>query len=93
MQPKWEKDIAGTNIFFSFFMLFHFEMFRSIPPNPTKSLEYYKKACDEGNLGEACHRYSAYFIKGMKNICEKNMEEAFKYSLKGMVRSGVRALS
>ena len=25
----------------------------------------------------------------MKNICEKNMEEAFKYSLKGMVHSGM----
>jgi len=55
---------------------------RSVPPNATNSLNFYKKACDEGNLAEACHRYSAFFIRGMKNVCQKNMEEAFKYSLK-----------
>ena len=58
---------------------------RSVPPNATNSLNFYKKACDEGNLAEACHRYSAFFIRGMKNVCQKNMEEAFKYSLKGKI--------
>ena len=33
-------------------------------------------------MAEACHRYSAMFIKGVKDVCEKNMAEAFKYSLK-----------
>lgn len=55
---------------------------RTVPPNPTKSLSSFKRACDEGDLAEACHRYSAMFIKGVQNVCEKNMEEAFKYSLK-----------
>ena len=41
-----------------------------------------RKACDEGDMAEACHRYSAMFIKGVKDVCEKNMAEAFKYSLK-----------
>jgi len=55
---------------------------RTVPPNPALGRDYYKKACDEGDLAEACHRYSALFIKGVKNVCEKNMAEAFKYSLK-----------
>ena len=42
----------------------------------------HRKACDEGDLAEACHRYSALFIKGVKDVCDKNMAEAFKYSLK-----------
>ena len=56
---------------------------RTTPPNPALSLKYFRKACDEGNLAEACHMYSGYFIKGLKDVCSKNMEEAFKYSLKG----------
>jgi len=55
---------------------------RSVPPNPSLALGYYKKACDEGEIAEACHRYSAMFIRGIKDVCEKNMAEAFKYSLK-----------
>ena len=42
----------------------------------------FRKACDEGDNAEACHRYSAIFINGIKDVCEKNMTEAFKYSLK-----------
>ena len=85
MQLKWEKVITGTNKLLRNELLLckYFKSCRSQPPNPSKSLEFYKKACDEGNIGEACHRYSAFFIRGMKNVCEKNMEEAFKYALKG----------
>ena len=46
-------------------------------------MDYYRKACDEGNIAEACHRYSALFIRGTKGACDKNMKEAFTYSLKG----------
>ena len=56
---------------------------RTVPPNPAMSLKYFRKACDDGKLAEACHMYSGFFIKGMKDVCSKNMEEAFKYSLKG----------
>ena len=42
----------------------------------------FRKACDEGDNAEACHRYSALFINGIENVCEKNMSVAFKYSLK-----------
>ena len=56
-------------------------------PDPSRSLDYYRKACDEGHIAEACHRYSAFFIKGMKGACDKNMKEAFTYSLKGIFPS------
>lgn len=55
---------------------------RTAAPDPSRSLDYYRKACDEGHIAEACHRYSAFFIKGMKGACDKNMQEAFTYSLK-----------
>ena len=42
----------------------------------------FRKACGEGDNAEACHRYSALFINGIENVCEKNMSVAFKYSLK-----------
>ena len=56
-------------------------------PDPSRSLDYYRKACDEGSIAEACHRYSAFFIKGTKGACDKNMQEAFAYSLKGIIPS------
>ena len=56
---------------------------RKDPPNPSQARESYRKACDEGNIAEACHRLSAFYIKGLPQVCEKNMQEAFKYSLKG----------
>ena len=62
---------------------YYLSFIRTVAPDPSRSLEYYKKACDEGNIAEACHRYSAFFIKGMNNVCDKNMQEAFAYSLKG----------
>jgi len=55
---------------------------RTKKPDPGHGLEMYKKACDEGDSAESCHRYASAFIKGMKDVCSKNMEEAFKYSLK-----------
>jgi len=59
---------------------------RKVAPNPAKAKEAYKRTCDLGEVNggqaEACHRYAAMFIKGTKGACEKNMEEAFKYSLK-----------
>ena len=63
-----------------------FILFRTVAPDPSKSLDYYRKACDEGHIAEACHRYSAFFIKGMKGACDKNMQEAFTYSLKGNLK-------
>ena len=60
-----------------------FNLFRTAAPDPSRSLDYYRKACDEGHIAEACHRYSAFFIKGVKGACDKNMKEAFTYSLKG----------
>ncbi len=35
-------------------------------PDRKKGLGYLKKACDEGELADACFRYSAQFIQGMK---------------------------
>ena len=58
-------------------------LIRTAAPDPSRSLDYYRKACDEGHIAEACHRYSAFFIKGVKGACDKNMQEAFTYSLKG----------
>jgi len=55
---------------------------RKVAPDPAMAVKFYKKACDDGDNAEACHRYSALFIKGIANICDKNMAEAFKYSLK-----------
>ena len=77
------KDMKGSVCMYCVSPINVHIVFRTIPPDPTKSLQFYKKACDEGNLAEACHRYSAFFIKGMKNVIDKNMAEAFKYSLKG----------
>ena len=47
----------------------------------------FRKGCDDGDNAEACHRYSALFIKGIANVCDKNMAEAFKYSLKVSLQS------
>ena len=58
---------------------------RKEPPNRSIARDSYKKACEEGNIAEACHRLSAFYIKGVQGVCEKNMQEAFKYSLKGEV--------
>jgi len=59
---------------------------RKSPPDPSVARDSYKKACDYGDVNggqaESCHRYASMFIKGTKGACEKNMEEAFKYSLK-----------
>ena len=49
----------------------------------------FRKACDEGDNAEACHRYSALFINGIENVCEKNMSVAFKYSLKVSLEQSV----
>ena len=73
-------DISSPILTPSFF-------FRTVAPDPSRSLDYYRKACDEGSIAEACHRYSAFFIKGMKGACDKNMQEAFTYSLKGIISS------
>jgi len=51
-------------------------------PDPVSASVLYKKACEKGGVAEACHRYGALFIKGIKGKIEKNMEEAFAYSLK-----------
>lgn len=45
-------------------------------------LELFRKSCDEGDIAEGCYRYGAEFIKGMQDVCTKNMETAFKYNLK-----------
>lgn len=55
---------------------------RSVPPNPKAGLEFYRKACDDGQIAEGCYRYGAQFVRGVKDVCEKNMEHAFKYSVK-----------
>jgi len=55
---------------------------RTEAPDKKQGIEYLRKSCDEGNIAEGCYRYSAFFIKGMKDACEKNMETAFRYSLK-----------
>merc|ERR1712080_156210 len=55
---------------------------RTQPPDPVLASVLYKKACDGGDVAEACHRYAALHIKGIKGKIEKNMSEAFKYSLK-----------
>jgi len=55
---------------------------RTTAPNPDLARSYYKQACEKGELAEACHRYSAIFIKGLQGVCEKDMTEAFKYSKK-----------
>jgi len=55
---------------------------RTQPPDPVLASVLYKKACDDGDLPEGCHRYAALFIRGIKGKLEKNMTEAFKYSLK-----------
>jgi len=54
---------------------------RTQPPDPVIGAENFKKACD-GEIAEGCHRYAAMFIQGVKGLIEKNMEEAFTYSLK-----------
>merc|ERR1712127_373354 len=46
------------------------------------AVDLYRQACDQGEMAESCHRYAAMFIKGIQGVCEKNMNEAFKYSLK-----------
>ena len=66
---------------------------RKEPPNPALARDSYRTACDEGNIAEACHRLSAFYIKGTPQVCEKNMQEAFKYSLKGEVEGWVRGQS
>jgi len=55
---------------------------RSIPADRKKGLELFRKSCDDGNFAEGCYRYAAEFIRGMEGICDRNMETAFKYSLK-----------
>ncbi|XP_023346381.1 cytochrome c oxidase assembly factor 7 homolog [Eurytemora carolleeae] len=54
---------------------------RAEPPNPKRGLEFFRKSCEEGNLAEGCHRYASFFINGMKDVCKKDLEHAFKYSL------------
>jgi len=56
---------------------------RTTAPNPKNGLRLLKKACDEGGIAEACYRYGASFIRGESNYCVKDMDEAFKYCLKG----------
>ena len=58
---------------------------RKEPPNRSIARDSYRTACEDGNIAEACHRLSAFYIKGVPQVCEKNMQEAFKYSLKGEV--------
>ena len=61
-----------------------------LPGSPTGELHWIllpslsdlRTACDEGNIAEACHRLSAFYIQGVPSVCEKDMQEAFKYSLK-----------
>jgi len=54
---------------------------RSLDPDPVMASHLYKKAC-EGDIAEGCHRYAALFINGVQGFLQKNMEEAFTYSLK-----------
>ena len=61
---------------------------RKEPPNRSIARDSYRTACEDGNIAEACHRLSAFYIKGVPQVCEKNMQEAFKYSLKGEVGGG-----
>ena len=61
---------------------------RKEPPNRSQARDSYRTACEEGNIAEACHRLSAFYIKGLQGVCEKNMQEAFKYSLKGELGGG-----
>ena len=61
---------------------------RKEPPNRSIARDSYRTACEDGNIAEACHRLSAFYIKGVPQVCEKNMQEAFKYSLKGELGGG-----
>ncbi len=75
-------------------------------PDVKKAAHFYKKACEQGELADACYRYSSLFVNGVKDVIQvkkqvicfslweeypeysldflqKNMEEAFNFSVKG----------
>jgi len=54
---------------------------RTEPLDPKMASELFKRAC-EGDIGEGCYRYASMFIKGVEGVIQKDMEEAFKFSLK-----------
>ncbi len=38
--------------------------------DPKRAAHYFKRACEGGEIAEACHRYASYFLKGVDQVIQ-----------------------
>ena len=65
------------------------ENLRSVPPDPAKALPLLEKACNEGNLGDACAQYGGLHINGIRGSIKSDPEKAFDYSGRACARGSI----
>nr|XP_040569060.1 cytochrome c oxidase assembly factor 7 homolog isoform X1 [Lepeophtheirus salmonis] len=65
--------------------------FKDSLPDFQQGLEDLKKACDGGEIGEACHIYSSFFLTGLDNHVKEDIPKGLEYAEKACDRKVFQA--